>query len=257
MLVTTFIGLPPGGIPEEKIKIILEQSISEWKWINPEKYGHITADQKLGKDDSGILKILLEFYRNKKDLELKGKYKGGSARLSILPNRFNRRNFSGYIIYESKYHSETYEVKKYAEEVASIMELVNSPMAYSCAREAFTHFRTRTVRAEYGEEEVINVKDYSAGLPHPHWRMWFGEHYVDFIELNVLEKAPTNISKRIKNIYFVELFDKPSQWDQEPGKAAAQNFKGALREQIFFDYNEPDKELAAPNFSDLLELSDD
>jgi hypothetical protein len=93
------------------------------------------------------------------------------------------------------------------------------------------------------------VGSYVNGLEHPHWRMWFGHTWTDFLGRDVLARAPALVTRALdEGGWFVQLHERPEEWNTPAGLAAAERFAAALGKPVFYDPAQPHRKLAAPDF---------
>jgi hypothetical protein len=246
MRITTFVSLPPGALEREQVAGVLEVALGSW--IDPDRYGHIEAKEPLPAG-AGRVPLLLDSYERDHDLVLA--QRAGNVSLEIVPSRPGQPSFARYIAWEGPADAPWLARETQRDQAWRVMALVGSPLAVAAASEARKAFTMRTVPDAWGERLVPTVQNYTKGLEYPHWRMWFGPEYREFIGPGALEAAPAVARHDFGDGCFVELFEDPHAWDRPEGRAAAERFAAALGRRVFYDPDDPDAELEAPDFSHL------
>jgi hypothetical protein len=237
------INLPPKKPIADKIEELLRLIIVEYKWIDPKKYGHIDSDIKIDKSSFDLYKKdLLKVYNEENDLTL-GR---GNECVVVYPVK---DDFFGDVYFSTARYP---KIDPICEQVVTIMKLFKSPLSYSGTEEMYSTFLNRRVERENYSEELITVKSYAHGLTNAFWRMWFGKEYIDFFGKVKLDTAPAFSKKYEDDIYFIQLFESPFDWNTEEGMKITEAFKNHVGKDSFYDPADPEKKLKAPDFSHLL-----
>ena len=84
----------------------------------------------------------------------------------------------------------------------------------------------------------FTVRRIDEGLKGPFWRMWFREPYLTFL----------NLKPNAGNVHFVEFYEDPAAWESPAAVKALQKFRQQTREDAFYDPQQPERKLSAPEF---------
>ena len=251
MRLLTYITLPPGGISKKNFKLFLTLILYDYEWVRPHKYGHIFPDKKLKNlSKEEIFSLLIKEFDKNGDLELQESRSRNW--MSIIPNRFETKSFTGYIIWETKVIDSRVERKNHSKSVAKIMDTLNSPLSFSCDTETHDFYCKRMTKSLFGEELTFTVKDYAHGLENTYWRMWFGMEYRDFFGIEKLRNSPIEFTKEYKTVFFIQIYKEVEDWDDPIVLQEISSFKKYLGKDSFYNPEEPDNKLKAPDFSHLL-----
>jgi hypothetical protein len=248
MSIITRIPLPPGPISVETCDQLLSLVIDELQWIRPSRFGHIMPQQTVPADEREARASLLDTFKKENVLEIDAQK--GKTTLSIVPDGKHERTPFSYVAWRTSETAPALRLEAHRDGVARVMELLRAPLAMAAAEQAYRHFKSRRVPLPDigGEEERPTVAGYHRGLEHPHWRMWFGAEYTEFLGREVLQRAPAGVSQPLDGIWFVQVLGKPEEWNQPSGKEAASRFASAVGKQVFYDPGDPERELEAPRF---------
>ena len=239
------INLPPIIYNSKLIEQFLKLSIVDYKFINPSKYGHINAKIKVSHSSFDVYKKeLSKLYEEKKDLCL-GQ---GKDYLIVYPQE---KSLVGNIYFIS---SKFPKINFKDEQIKTLMKLLNSPLSYSATEEMYYKFQLRDIKRKGYTEQIYTVRNYSEGLTNAFWRMWFGKEYINFFEKDELDKAPAFYKNYSDGIYFIQLFETPYDWNTKDGIKITEEFKRAVGIDAFYDPQNPEKKLKAPDFKHLLNL---
>lgn len=239
------INLFPGVINDADIEKLLDLCINKYKWILPAKYGHIDADIKISGDKlEDYQSKLLNTYKEYNDLIISK----GNNYLIIYPDK---NGFAGDVFYSNTNYSTKFKSKNIIQEVRVIMNFLNSPIAVSGTYEMYNNFLLRDVERDGKTQSIVTVKNYSYGLTNAFWRMWFGKDYINFFGKDKLDQTPAFYKEYKDNIYFIQLFESPYDWNTPEGLKIKEDFKKIVGENAFYDPKDPERLLTAPDFKRL------
>jgi hypothetical protein len=124
------------------------------------------------------------------------------------------------------------------ETVATAMEILGSPISWATSEQAWRNFSWRLGPKSEGARVLFTVRGIQEGLKGPFWRMWFREPYLSFLSLK----------RNGETVYFVELYEDPAAWQTPAAIEAARKFRDQTCEEAFYDPEQPDRKLSAPEF---------
>lgn len=238
--------LKPGLISNQDMKKSLNVIFSKNKFFTPKKYGEMFADLKLNSEISDVyINTMQDFYTKNKELLVQS----GQNYVYFLPSKDKNSLYGTLTISSNKKKN---PIVTCLSEINDIVHLIEPPFSFSSTEEAFNKSFNREVQKDGYSEIEVTVKDYSCGLTNAYWRMWFGPQYVNFIGIDKLNNAPVYKSEYNNDIYFVQLFEDPDDWNKPEGKKAISDFKAAVGIDMFYDPANPHKKLNAPDFSNLI-----
>jgi hypothetical protein len=136
--------------------------------------------------------------------------------------------------------------------VGEVMALLRSPFAFAAASAAVGGFAVPDAWSNSGDVVLGRPESHSMGLDRPHFRMWFGVEWTDFLDRDVLAKAPAIESRAEGAGWFVQIFEAPEDWNRPAGTAAAREFAASLGKNVFYDPEQPDRPVEAPDLSHLM-----
>ncbi len=249
MLMLTHVNLPPGPLPSKTGEPLLRHVLNDVRWIDPDKYGKATARESLPADPAERLRLLVEKLRGWGVLELA--QPKANITFSIVPDREFQRSFAGYTAWGAPAAAKCFELNSQRDGVWKLMGIVRAPLAVAARQDAYRAFSQRWVPSPIGGEEMrLTVQDYTKGLEHPHYRMWFGPEYTAFLGPEHLARAPAVVSQPLDGGgWFVQVLERPEDWDQPAGIEAAARFAAAIPRRVFYDPTDPERPLEAPNFN--------
>lgn len=245
---------PPGPLGDAQADELLRLVIEEFGWIKPTTCSSSDDDvEPVGLGTSAEQRArMLGCYREHGLLFAEQ----GPHLLSLLPNRRGWLSFAGSMTLGIPSLSRALDLGRQRDEVWRVMKVVGAPVAYCADDKAIETFSVRwEPTPSGGKTSVVNVGPYDRGLEHPHWRMWLGPTYTAFFGRDVLAHAPAFSSQAMDDAWFVQVHDRASDWDQPSGIEAARKFEAALGKKTFFDPEDPDRQLEAPDFRPLMEAA--
>jgi hypothetical protein len=250
MKITLGITLPPGPIEPATFTNLLETAIGPHGWIRPMSYGSLEPDETLlltSMDPvAAIEACLLE------DGSVSIADSTGLGHVNVAADRYHL-SYGGMVHVVGDWVHFVSRLGGKVSAVAETMALLRSPFAFAGASGAVIAHGDRWVSDEHGGHTVVNVRGaYSCGLDFPHWRMWFGVEWTDFLGRELLRQAPAYESRPEGAGWFVQIHETPDEWDDDSAIEAATRFAAGVGKNIFYDPSRPDLPLEAPDFSHLM-----
>ena len=84
--------------------------------------------------------------------------------------------------------------------------------------------------------------------------MWFREPYISFFGAETLASAPAMVTRQLEDgTFFFQLYEDPSEWDQATGQDAAERFMEHLGRDCFYDPEQHEQKLRAPDLTPWIE----
>ena len=240
------ITLPPGTLESESVSAFLHEFFAG-NFFEPIKMGKMEFNKKANSDN--LDEIVAEYQTNEGLVDILG---GNEDCLYIHPNRFANRNLVGNI--EFQYNaSGLNESAELHEFVFRMMKHLNSPFCFNDKMQVYRDTLITLVQKElYAEEKVRVLGSVKNGITHTYWRMWFGKDYTHFFGKEVLRNAPAyKVDFLDDDITFVQVTEHIDAWETIEGKEAYKKFAKFVGPDTFFDVDDPDKVLKAPDFSHL------
>ena len=243
------VTLPPGPVEPAIFDRLLEIAIGPHGWIRPISYGSGSPDEiVLRENEDAIAAIhacMLE------DGSVLFADHSGLGCVNVRADR-HRLSYDGIVYVEGDWVHFVSRLAGSVGTVAEIMALLRSPFAFAAASDAVDALALRGPWNDGGDLVLGRLGGYSMGLDQPHFRMWFGVEWTDFLGRDVLAKAPAIESRPEGAGWFVQLFEVPEDWNQPAGIAAAREFAASLGKNVFHDPEQPDRPLEAPDLSHLM-----
>jgi hypothetical protein len=253
MLCKLVITLPPGPLEDAILRRLLEDATGERGWIRPTSYGSGEPDENALGPGNDVVQALAACVSEHGEVTFE---ESGAGMVIMLPDR-HTLSYAGTIQVVGEQPGVFGRLTGDPTLVSNLLSLVRSPFAYAAREEAATAFKARWVPNQHGgETRVPTVRGgYSRGLEHPHWRMWFGQAWTDFLGRDHLAAAPAVVSRPVGDHWFVQVHEDPGDWDDPEGMRAADRFAGSLGKTVFYDPRDPERVLAAPDFSHLMQAA--
>lgn len=246
------ISLPPGPIEPSTFNKLIGIAMGPHGWIRAVSYGSRAANQQplRGDEDpvASIYACMLE------DSSLVLVDHSGLGCVNVRADR-HRLTYDGMVYVEGDWVHFVSKLAGNVGAVSQIMALLRSPFAFAAATEAVDAFATRWRFDEFSQTAAAVSGVYSQALEHPHFRMWFGVEWTDFLGRDVLAKAPALESRPEGAGWFVQILEEPEDWARPEGIAAANEFAAALGRNVFYDSAQPDRPLEAPDLSPLMRMA--
>lgn len=237
--------LKPDKKLNKNIKALLDICIRKGCFITPQKYGDYFADTKVkGKFDSSDYKAIIEIFEKSGLLLLE--HVKDYLQIITEPDV----PYIDAVIFSSNKKNNV--LINDTQLLDNIIDVLSPAVSFSATDDCIRESSRREIAMDGYTKETYTVKDYSEGLTNAYWRMWFSEEYVNFIGKDRLDNAPTLISKYENGIYFVQLFEDPNDWNTPESIQAVEAFKDAVGRDMFYDPDNPDKVLSAPDFRNLI-----
>lgn len=242
------ISLPPGPLDSQTFGRLINHLVGTGGWITPTSYGEGEPDEVALRPGDDVAAVLGATYQKRGDVVFG---EGRSGYVLVKPNRRNLTYWGG--VHVGSISGGFFSRMAARPDVRTLMTLVGSPLAVLATRDAHEAFSKRLVPSKYGQVEKGSVDGYHRGLEHPHWRMWFGREWTDFLGGQaVLAKAPAVESRADGDGWFVQIHDRIEDWDKPAGIEAARRFAAAVGKRVFYDPQHPERSLEAPDFSHLM-----
>lgn len=238
------ISLPPGPLDRATSDALIAQLVGPGGWMQPTSWGTGEPDEKALRRGEDAAALLSDRLAQAGEVVFAQK---GAGFILVKPDRRDLTYWGGVHIGSGS--PDFFATMAARPDVPALMALLRAPLAVLATRDARAAFSKRLVPGRYGELEQGTVDGYHRGLEHPHWRMWFGPEWTEFLTRDALARAPAFVSRREGDGWFVQVHERPEQWDQPAGRAAAQQFAAALGKNVFYDPADPERTLAAPSFA--------
>jgi hypothetical protein len=237
---TTYINLPPGSPSSDVIRAFLRLTFEKYRWFVPRRYEHGPSFE-IPLDPNCIdYDALIATYEEHRSLCVAART--DSDFICIFPARddFRPYCYNGRIIWDAsaKWASKPSWRTAHVEQVAEIMRLVSSPLAYASLDEDVERKTRRMIPNEngHGSTETFTLRNYSAGLSGLFWRNFFGAPFVRMFGER-LASLPEDCRKPLgEELVLVQPYELPT----EAGTAQGDARERALIEQLgagcFYDH---------------------
>jgi hypothetical protein len=185
----TKISLPPGALEPAVAHQLLALCFERFKWFEPARYGTALTPNRLERSGDW-LDTLVDFYEQEEKLSIASNT--GKRWLYLLPDRFGRCSYLGRLTWCAPAQDARNAAwrEKQLEQVAQVMNLVNSPLTIAALEEDFERKTRHWVREGPIEKQVVNLRDYSEGLAGLFWRNFFGPPFVQLFGRRLEGLAP-------------------------------------------------------------------
>ena len=249
-LVDTDVALWPGPLDEETAASILRLVIEEYEWIKPAKIGD--DGPSLAGPLEARLSAAIGALQDEGQVFVLGPSRGSF--IGVLPGRFGNLWFRHKVVCTQPTTAAGLHLERHCPEVSHLMKTVDAPWAMSGLEEARRAFSRRLTEEGIFVVETATLNGYHQGLEHAHWRMWFREPYISFFGMETLASAPAMITRQLEDgTFFFQLYEDPSEWDQATGQDAAERFMEHLGRDCFYDPEQHEQKLRAPDLTPWIE----
>lgn len=247
------VSLPPGRLAAEDLRATLSTLFGEGRLFEPH-YAGIEEPIDRTVDADGFVDDLVDltFHEDESrgDLWVRGEEDEWFGVLSD----WGDETFSGRVYWELPRERIGPEDRAFdVETVRAVVDHVDSPLALAAADAAIQAYRHRWVPSDIGERRELTVGDYTQGIEHPHWRLWFGPEWTAFLGRDQLSTAPCVERRAFDDGYYVQVLGDPADWDTPEGEAAATRFADHFDRDAFHRVDDPDRPLEAPDFDHRLD----
>lgn len=237
--------LTPGILELFQVEKMINLLLNENKYIEAKKYGNIFADKVIKKQEyKEFYNDFLNLYDDKKNIIIQD----GKSHLIIFQDK-NNKSFNNRITLNINKKDNIFIKNNTLPVLFNLIKIINSPYSIASCKDFYRLYQRREIQKEKYIEEIPTVKDYSFGLKNAYWRMWFGKEYVDFFGKDRLDQAPAFYKEYKDGIYSIQLYESPYDWNTPKGVKITKEFKEYVGKDTFYDPNDPETKLKAPDFS--------
>jgi len=242
----TDICLKPGHVPRDIIREVLRLILEEFRWFVPARH----SGTGVGKDrriQSGrvSLDVLVSLYHDTEPALIRAieLFEGSDAKDFLFVNT-TRESFQypyasalTWCTRVARAADADWAVN-HLHQVATVMRLLESPLAITAHRDDVDAKHDRLVKADVGLEEVSNLRDYSEGLEGVYWRNFYGPPFVEMFG-DRLGQLPVSARQELEGgIVVVQPYALPTDAFTEAGKAREREFIQVLGPECFFDHGQ-------------------
>ena len=234
------IRLPPGRPTGESVRDFLDLVLRRYKWFEPRRYGSAALDKPI--DPSRIdLAPLVAHYEDRNSLCVAARTDRDFIWFS--PTLRDSPPYTGSISWLTSVTSASKASWRaaHAQQVAELMRLVQSPLAFA-GLETDLHGKqqrlvhksrpTDTGKDFTWSEEEFTVRDYSEGLPGLVWRNFYGPPFLRMFGER-LDTLPSGCRQALgEDIVLVQPYELPS----EAGMARERELISLLGPECFYDH---------------------
>jgi hypothetical protein len=230
----THITLPPGFLPAEIVRGIVEAAVADG-WVKLERYGRSEPDTAV---QAGVAPVdaAMTLYEQRQRLAV------GTARkdaiLLFLPDRKGTLSHLGVITWFVKPHRARDRVWREAQaaQVAQIMRRVNSPYAFAAFDDDIQRKTMREARSDQGTIRTYTVRTYADGLAGLFWRNFFGAAFARLFG-GPLDALPPDVCRELPGgIRLIQPYDAPEDAMTAGGAAREAEIVAQLGAGAFYDH---------------------
>ncbi|MFY0565003.1 hypothetical protein ACN28E_14265 [Archangium lansingense] len=214
---------------------ILELVFHTYRWFDPRRYGSASLANTIDSNHVDLAPIVAH-YEDHNSLCVAAKTDRDFIWFSpILPGS---PPYAGEISWMT---STTSAAKaswraSHATQVAELMHLVGSPLAKSGLEEDLDRKTRRWVLDGTSEKRVLNLRDYSEGLPGLVWRNFYGPPFIRMFGER-LDALPSECRKPLgEDLVLVQPYELPTEAGTEAGMTRERELISLLGPECFYDH---------------------
>jgi hypothetical protein len=222
----THIALPPGALPANAVREIVETAVHDFGWLKLERFGRSEPDTAVRSGGTGI-DAALAIYEQRQRLAVGTAKK--DAILQFLPDRTGAASHLGEITWFVKppRARDSAWREAHAIQVADVMNRVNSPYAFAALDEDIQRKTMREAETEQGTIRTYTVRTYADGLAGLFWRNFFAGPFLQLFGER-LATLPADASRQLTHgVRLIQPYPAP-----EDALAA----EGAARETTLIEH---------------------
>ena len=231
----TYIHLPPGPISSEVLRQFLRLVFDEFRWFAPVRYGSVSTKEKVL---PGVLNAepLVSYYEENTTLWISSRTE--KEFIWVRPSKPSSPPHHGKLIWVASAKSALKAPgwTSHAQQVAAVMRLVQSPLAW-CALENDIQLKTQRLEPEgIGSKLTFNLRDYSEGLPGLFWRNFYGPPFLRMFGER-LDSLPAGCRQNLgEDLVLVQPYELPTEAGTESGMARERELISLLGPECFYDH---------------------
>ena len=231
----TYIHLPPGPPSSDVLRQFLRLVFDEFRWFAPVRYGYVSTEERIPPGSTAV-EPLVAYYEEHTTLCISSRTE--KEFIWVRPSKPGSPPHHGKIIWAASAKSALKAPwwTSHAQQVASVMQLVQSPLAW-CALENDIQRKTQRLEPEgIGSRLTFNLRDYSEGLPGLFWRNFYGPPFVRMFgeRLDALPAETRRLSG--EDIVLVQPYELPTEAGTESGMARERELISLLGPECFYDH---------------------
>jgi hypothetical protein len=243
---STGIFLPPGLVPGAKVREVLQLCLESYGWMKPVRY----------KDDWGwnpitrkrpFLNEVIERYERTGSLMLAGRTERQGLSMFSLPI------YGGKLSCwwpDDKLARSISSREEHVQQVARMMRLLDSPLAYSAIREDEARKTCWEMEGRFIRRSEF-ITDYSQGLMGVFWRTFLGPPFVRLFGDHLATLPPDSARRLGSDLWFIEPYLMPADALTEEGRLKERRIIQHLGAECFFDFERQTRPTRKPELPPL------
>jgi hypothetical protein len=231
----TYIHLPPGPLSSNVLRQLLRLVFDEFRWFAPARYGYASTAEKIPQA-SPTIEPLVAYYEEHKTLCISSRTEKDF--IWVRPPKPGSPFHHGKIIWATSAKSalKGHWRLSHAQQVAQVMQLVQSPLAWCALKNDLERKNQRLVPEGIGLRLTFNLRDYSEGLAGLFWRNFYGPPFVRMFGER-LGALPAECHKVLgEDLVLVQPYELPTEAGTETGTARERELISLLGPECFYDH---------------------
>lgn len=247
----TVVSLPPRPISRRVARELLRLAFEEFQWFKPAQYGFGSRNPP----PEGPIEYdyILEALSSMGTAIVIGRTDDYFLFLGVPEEPHRHIGKFSWVVPARKAAKASWR-EEHQRQVVLLMQLLDSPLAYSALFNDIEAKGNRLVKQDFGSSQESTVSNYSQGLAGVYWRNFYGAPFIRLFGERLRALPPECVTWLGEERVLVQPYGLPTEAGSEAAREQERRFIHLLGPECFYDFEHHLKPTRVP---ELLPISDD